>query len=1353
MTSQQPHEDPPQEGGQGTNHARETLASSGPESTQDHPRTTIDSLSQPQPEHEDNQQQAREGAQPWAGRRSISSIDRVSTVDSFYRSSTRESQSTLDADVPPSTYSDTYGQIRNENEGLRTDATVGADGRVDIHIDQRPSRLSALVVPALRKQLDLVAQGPTPPAPFVPPELGGAPGQVPPPSLNVVIHVVGSRGDVQPFVALGKVLKETYGHRVRLATHPVFQEFVTENGLEFFSIGGDPAELMAFMVKNPGLMPGFDTLRSGDIGKRRKGIVEMLNGCWRSCYEVGDGLGPEATDESFEEWMSEDAHTNPGVDPVQVPFVADAIIANPPSFAHVHCAERLGVPLHMMFTMPWSPTQSFPHPLANIQSSNADPGFTNSVSYSMVDMLTWQGLGDVINRFRVHRLGLDPISLMWAPGLLSRLKVPYTYCWSPALIPKPKDWGPHISIAGFYFLSLASNYTPVPDLKEFLDAGPPPVYIGFGSIVVDDPNGMTRLIFDAIAKTGQRALVSKGWGGLGADSVGLPDGVFMLGNVPHDWLFQHVSCVVHHGGAGTTAAGIAAGRPTVVVPFFGDQPFWGAMVNKAGAGPEPIPYKELTADKLADALLDALKPSSLERARDLADMIKEEQGCQVGAQKFHQMLDLDTMRCQLMPEKIAVWKVRRAHIRLSAAAATALVMEGVIMENDLKPFRAKEYDADDGPWDPISGGAAAIMGTMSSMMMGVADLPIATLKALRVHPDAAKKKQKADKAGEGGSAVTGTSTRGDLDRTSTHSSIEAQCVTSPTAAAPTEASDTLSLAPVPGNDAIDSHLSPAVLTPTGSSAKRSHVDSANLGGDSAPLAAQATITQNQSNSIIPQISHPESLHESRSDTDTPAESTHSSQIGRSRSAGSESTPTETSTHPRTRSVGPNPAEPEDGSSHSPSPFTLDTAYGTGKGFTRIAGAGLKAPMDFTMAVAKGFHNVPRMYGEEVRPAGRVTGIKSGLKTAGKEFGLDLFEGITGVVTQPIEGAKKDGAAGLAKGFGKGLAGLFLKPTAAGYALPAYAFKGIYKEIQKRYGSAVRTYIITARSVQGFQEYIHMTPEQRRNLVHGYLHLLKETRKKKPYREQQLDAIHAKNKARKEKKKATQNKKNGTNESLRSSSTAGVSDMTPIASSSVSQISQAYSNTDQQLPPDSDRARRMSDPDLEAAILRSIEETTAGDPSEDELIARAIRASMAELQGGTTRRPEATSGMSEADMEAQEEEALQRALKASVAEATKAGASDEEARQLEEVIRLSLQEQSAKHVSPSPEGAGPSVRTGAEDECEDPDEHEEEQLRLAIEESRREMEKLRATEEPRDLEDSIVMEYVNQKSMAEETQDR
>lgn len=160
-----------------------------------------------------------------------------------------ESGEAANPDLAPPAYTELPGQI--ENNGLGTNAIVADDGRVNIRIDQKSRALSQLILPQLQRQLTQSQDDPVPPPAYVPEFLGGAPGQEPPPPLNIVIQVVGSRGDVQPFVALGKVLKDTYGHRVRLATHPTFMDFVVENGLEFFSIGGDPAELMAFMVRVP----------------------------------------------------------------------------------------------------------------------------------------------------------------------------------------------------------------------------------------------------------------------------------------------------------------------------------------------------------------------------------------------------------------------------------------------------------------------------------------------------------------------------------------------------------------------------------------------------------------------------------------------------------------------------------------------------------------------------------------------------------------------------------------------------------------------------------------------------------------------------------------------------------------------------------------------------------------------------------------------------------------------------------------------------------------------------------------------------------------------------------------------
>lgn len=226
-------------------------------------------------------------------------------------------------------------------------------------------------------------------------------------------------------------------------------------------------------------------------------------------------------------------------------------------------------------------------------------------------------------------------------------------------------------------------YTPADDLTAFLAAGAPPIYIGFGSIIVDDPNAMTKLIFDAVKKTNHRALVSKGWGGFGADEV-VPEEVFMLGNVPHDWLFRRVSCGVHHGGVGTTAAGIALGRPTVIVPFFGDQSFWGAMVARAGAGPTPIPYKELTAEKLAVAIMEALTPTALQGTEELGAKISKEKGADVGAESFHRQLHIE--RCALAPSRATVWRTKRIDITLSTFAVTVLSVEGLLDFNDLKLY-------------------------------------------------------------------------------------------------------------------------------------------------------------------------------------------------------------------------------------------------------------------------------------------------------------------------------------------------------------------------------------------------------------------------------------------------------------------------------------------------------------------------------------------------------------------------------------------------------------------------------------------------------------------------------------------
>ena len=432
---------------------------------------------------------------------------------------------------------------------------------------------------------------------------------------------------------------------------------------------------------------------------------------------------------------------------------------------------------------------------------------------------------------------------------------------------------------------------------------------------------MTKLIFEAVKKTGQRALVSKGWGGFGADELGIPEGVFMLGNVPHDWLFKRVSCVVHHGGAGTTAAGIALGKPTVVVPFFGDQPFWGAMVAKAGAGPKPIPSKQLTADNLAAGIMEALKPTTLTRAQELGSKISSEQGSDLGAKSFHDCLNVDSLRCALAPSRVAVWRVKRTQLRLSAFAAATLGNEGLLDFNDLKLYRPREYDSEDGPWDPISGGASAIIGTFGSLAMGFADFPVEILRALKIKPSEPKEQ-----------AIDGVTPSNEEYKSTNSSKTSLETSTQPTEA--------------------DEHAS----------------------SPRSPLQVQRSLSGPKS-----PISEGDPL--------SPSTSKDSHCPGRAMAHALRGSLSRSSSRSRSRNTSPSRASAKSETHHHRSnsgQITLDAVVGAGKGIGRMAGAGAKSPMDFTLSIARGFHNAPKLYGDQsVRQTEKITDFQSGLKVAGK----------------------------------------------------------------------------------------------------------------------------------------------------------------------------------------------------------------------------------------------------------------------------------------------------------------------------------------------------------------------------------
>ncbi|KAK7414351.1 hypothetical protein QQX98_006793 [Neonectria punicea] len=588
-------------------------------------------------------------------------------------------------EVVPDDYLPSYDAVVRDDSLQQT--AVRDDGRVDVDLNSRFCRTLSRFIPDLKTPLPEVQE----PPPQYYAELAGE-SSTPPRihiKLNIVIQVVGSRGDVQPFVALGNELQK-HGHRVRLATHNVFQSFVRDAGLEFYPIGGNPSELMAYMVRNPGLIPSLKTLRGGEIQKKRDIVAEMLNGCWQSCLKP---------------------------DPVSGrPFVADAIIANPPSFAHVHCAQAMKIPVHLMFTMPWTSTRAFSHPLANLkfgEKAGMSPEMANYVSYSVVE------LGDVINDWR-KTIDLEPVPVSEGPLLAETLKIPFTYCWSPALVGKPRDWPSYIDVCGFFFRE-PPNYTPPADLANFLAQGPTPIYIGFGSIVIDDPERMTKILVEAVRRTGVRAIISKGWSNLGG--VDEKD-VFFLGDCPHEWLFENVSAVFHHGGAGTTACGLLNGKPTTIVPFFGDQPFWGEMVAASGAGPFPIPQKRLNVENLSEAIKFCLTPQAAVAAAGLASRMKSESDVETAVRSFHANLPLENLQCDILRNEPASWVCKRGkkHIKLSKLAAGVLFQHLKVDPKKIHLNEAKTIRIDNRRWDPVTGTASALLGTSSDMARATADI-------------------------------------------------------------------------------------------------------------------------------------------------------------------------------------------------------------------------------------------------------------------------------------------------------------------------------------------------------------------------------------------------------------------------------------------------------------------------------------------------------------------------------------------------------------------------------------------------------------------------------------------------------
>lgn len=407
--------------------------------------------------------------------------------------------------------------------------------------------------------------------------------------MRLAVIAFGSRGDVQPYIALGSGLEKA-GHEVRLVTHENFEALVRAQGLAFHSVEGSVEAIVQSAAMRELTEKGNVLAITRQTAKEAQRVA---------AYWARDALAAAQ-----------------GVD-VLVTGVGGLFTA----FA---LAEKLDLPLLQTFIFPYTPTTAFASVLLPASLSRLGGAF-NHASHHLTQQVLWQGFRSADTLARRSVFDLPPASF-WGPFSSQRLRwQPVLYGFSPSVIAKPADWDARIHVTGYWFLDEPDGWTPPADLLEFLDNGPPPVYIGFGSMGSRNPQETGRIALEALARSGQRGVLAAGWGGLQALDV--PDTVHVMSSLPHSWLFPRMAAVVHHGGAGTTAAGLRAGVPSIIIPFFGDQPFWGERVRALGVGPAPVARRHLSAEKLAQAITTVVSDQALrQRAAALGERIRAEDG-------------------------------------------------------------------------------------------------------------------------------------------------------------------------------------------------------------------------------------------------------------------------------------------------------------------------------------------------------------------------------------------------------------------------------------------------------------------------------------------------------------------------------------------------------------------------------------------------------------------------------------------------------------------------------------------------------------------------------------------------------
>lgn len=412
--------------------------------------------------------------------------------------------------------------------------------------------------------------------------------------MKVLIATVGTRGDVQPYLSLAIGLKAA-GHEVTMCTCPRFSSFIDEQGI-------------AYSHLDDGLLQLLESEAGRSMFQNLSGVLGVL----RTIPKVLKQVGPVHRKMVADAWTAVES-----VDP-------DVIVYHPkmfcvPAFAALRNIPAVSALLYPM-QVPTGETPFFGMPRLPLGRNY------NRSTYHLVNSLTRFGTRAYLREWRAK---YDKTGRTKSSGPIQTSTgdpIPVIHGYSASVCPKPCDWPDFASVTGYWFMPDYPGWSPSPELSEFLDrTGPPIVYVGFGSMAGTTPRNTTSTIMSAIEKADVRAVVATGWGGLALTD--LPPTVHMLESVPHDWLFPKMAAVVHHGGAGTTAAGLRAGCPTVICPFGLDQPFWGRRVAELGVGAAPISQRRLTANLLSAAIVRATQDESIhEAAKRIGAAIRQEDG-------------------------------------------------------------------------------------------------------------------------------------------------------------------------------------------------------------------------------------------------------------------------------------------------------------------------------------------------------------------------------------------------------------------------------------------------------------------------------------------------------------------------------------------------------------------------------------------------------------------------------------------------------------------------------------------------------------------------------------------------------